>query len=65
VTKQVTLQFVLGYTAAEYAEALDVIASGRVDTRPLVTRTVPLDALPAAFEALAGLRDCQVVYVAG
>ncbi|MFN8506237.1 MAG: zinc-binding dehydrogenase [Dehalococcoidia bacterium] len=65
VTKQLTLQFVLGYTAAEYAEALDAIAGGRVDTRPLVTRTVGLDELPAAFAALAGPRDCKVVYVAG
>ncbi len=65
VTKQLMLQFVLGYTAPEFAEALAAIASGRVDPRPLVTRTVTLDELPAAFMALAAPSDCKVVYVAG
>ncbi|MGE5597454.1 MAG: zinc-binding dehydrogenase [Hyphomicrobiales bacterium] len=61
INKQLTLKFVLGYTPAEYAEALQAFADGSVDTSPLVTRTVSIDELPATFTALADPRDCKVV----
>ena len=61
ITKQLTLQFVLGYTPEEYAETLAALGDGRVDTSSLVTRTVSLDELPAAFEALADPADCKIV----
>ncbi len=61
INKQLTLQFVLGYTPVEYAEALGALADGSIDTSPLVTRTVGIDELPAAFEALASPHDCKVV----
>jgi threonine dehydrogenase-like Zn-dependent dehydrogenase len=61
INKQLTLQFVLGYTPAEYAEALAALGDGTIDTAPLVTRTVGIDDLPAAFEALADPHDCKVV----
>lgn len=61
ITKQLTLQFVLGYTPEEYAETLAALGEGRVDTAPLVTRIVSLDELPAAFEALADPADCKIV----
>lgn len=65
INKQLTLKFVLGYSPAEYAEALAALADGSVDTSPMVTRTVTLDELPAAFEALADPNDCKVVVVPG
>ncbi len=61
INKQLTMQFVLAYTPAEYAEALAAITDGKVDTAPLVTRTVTLDELPAAFRALSDPKDCKVV----
>ena len=61
ILKHLTLQFVLGYTPQEFAESLGAIGSGAVDPSPLVTRTVTLDELPAAFEALADPRECKVV----
>jgi threonine dehydrogenase-like Zn-dependent dehydrogenase len=63
INKQLTLQFVLGYTAPEYAEALAALADGSIQTGPMVTRTVSLDELPAAFEALAKPDDCKIVLV--
>ena len=33
----------------------------RLGPAPLVTRTVGLDELPAAFQALSDPRDCKVV----
>lgn len=61
INKHLTLQFVLGYTAEEYAEALRAFGEGSVDTSHLVTRRVTLDELPAAFQSLADPRDCKVV----
>lgn len=61
INKQLTLKFVLGYTPAEYAEALAGLADGSINTKPMVTRTVTLDELPSAFEALADPKDCKVV----
>lgn len=63
INKQLTLKFVLGYTPAEYAEALTALGEGTIDTSPMITRTVSLDELPAAFEALADPTDCKVVVV--
>lgn len=63
INKHLTLKFVLGYTPAEYAEALEALGDGSVDTSPLVTRLVSLAELPAAFDALADPRDCKVVLV--
>jgi threonine dehydrogenase-like Zn-dependent dehydrogenase len=65
INKQLTLQFVLGYTPAEFAETLQAFADGLVDTSPLVTRHVTLDELPAAFASLADPKDCKVVVVPG
>jgi threonine dehydrogenase-like Zn-dependent dehydrogenase len=65
INKQLTLKFVLGYTAVEYAEALQAFADGRIDTSQLVTRRVGLDELPATFAALADPRDCKVLVVPG
>lgn len=63
INKQLTLKFVLGYTPAEYAEALTALGDKTVDTSPMVTRTVSLDELPAAFESLADPHDCKIVLV--
>jgi threonine dehydrogenase-like Zn-dependent dehydrogenase len=63
INKQLTVQFVLGYTPEEYAETLTALGTEAVDTAALVTRRVSLDELPAAFEALADPADCKVVYV--
>jgi 2-desacetyl-2-hydroxyethyl bacteriochlorophyllide A dehydrogenase len=61
INKQLSLQFVLGYTPEEYAETLQALGSGAVDTSPLITRCIALDDLPAAFESLADPSDCKVV----
>jgi threonine dehydrogenase-like Zn-dependent dehydrogenase len=63
ISKQLNLQFVLGYTVEEYREALEAIGDGSINTAPLVTRTVSLDELPAAFQSLSDPTDCKVVVV--
>jgi threonine dehydrogenase-like Zn-dependent dehydrogenase len=63
INKQLTLKFVLGYTPMEYAEALAALGDRKIDTSPMITRTVGLDGLVDAFEALADPHDCKIVVV--
>ena len=53
ILKELTLQFVLGYTQEEFAATLEHIADGRIDVAPLVTGHVAIDGVAGAFEALA------------
>jgi threonine dehydrogenase-like Zn-dependent dehydrogenase len=52
INKEIDLRFVLGYTPDEFREALHLLADGKVDPSPLVTGTVGLDGVDAAFDAL-------------
>ncbi|HEY7269039.1 MAG TPA: zinc-binding dehydrogenase [Dehalococcoidia bacterium] len=61
INKHLTLQFVLGYSPQEFAEALEALGSGKIDGSRVVTRTVSLDELPAAFASLGDPKDCKVV----
>jgi threonine dehydrogenase-like Zn-dependent dehydrogenase len=51
--KEINVQFVLAYDAAEFAESLRAIAEGETDVGPLITGEVGLDGVGAAFDALA------------
>src|SRR5580698_8143929 len=50
--KELSIQFVLGYTRDEFAMVLDLLASGRIDPSPLITGVIGLNETPAMFEAL-------------
>jgi threonine dehydrogenase-like Zn-dependent dehydrogenase len=52
IRKELSLQFVLGYSREEFALVLDLLASGRIDATPLITGVIGLDALPVTFESL-------------
>jgi 2-desacetyl-2-hydroxyethyl bacteriochlorophyllide A dehydrogenase len=51
--REVALEFVMAYTPREFAESMHRIATGRVDVRPLVTRTVGPEGVADAFVELA------------
>jgi threonine dehydrogenase-like Zn-dependent dehydrogenase len=53
INKELSLQFVLGYTPIEFADTLGHIAEGRIDVAPLVTGRVGVEGVPGAFEELA------------
>lgn len=63
VTKDVTLAFASYYTGSEFAESARLVASGELDASALVTRTVSLDELPAAFAHLKTAKDQRKVLV--
>jgi 2-desacetyl-2-hydroxyethyl bacteriochlorophyllide A dehydrogenase len=53
ISKELSLQFVLGYDAEEFAATLRHIADGVIPTAPLITGTVGVDGVAAAFDELA------------
>ena len=52
IFKEVNIQYVLGYGRPDWRLVLDLLDSGRVDPRPMITDIITLDQLPQAFEAL-------------
>ena len=52
VNKELSLQFVLGYSLQEFAESLHRIADGRFDVAKLVSHTIGLDDVSSMFSAL-------------
>lgn len=52
INKEVDLRFVFGYTPMEFRDTLHMIADGKVDVSPLITGTVGLGGVAAAFDAL-------------
>ncbi len=52
INKELDLRFVIGYTPLEFRDTLHQLAEGEVDPRPLITGTVGLDGVEAAFAAL-------------
>jgi (R,R)-butanediol dehydrogenase / meso-butanediol dehydrogenase / diacetyl reductase len=62
IMKELELQFVLGYRAADFDYVIAMIASDRVDVSHMVTDIVNFDTLPAAFEALRHpTHQCKVM----
>lgn len=52
INKEIDLRFVLAYTPLEFRDALHAIAEGKLNCGPLITGTVGLGGVDAAFSAL-------------
>jgi threonine dehydrogenase-like Zn-dependent dehydrogenase len=52
INKEIDLRFVVGYTPLEFRDTLHMLAEGDIDPGPLITGTVGLDGVDAAFTAL-------------
>ena len=52
INKEIDLRFVFGYSPLEFRDTSQMLAEGKVDPRPLITGTVGLDGVDAAFAAL-------------
>ncbi len=53
ITKELNLQFVLGYTPDEFSGTLRSLAEGAIDVEPLITGRVGVLGVASAFEELA------------
>jgi threonine dehydrogenase-like Zn-dependent dehydrogenase len=62
ISKEINIQFVLGYDPMEFAGTLRSIAEGELDVAPLITGEVGLDGVAGAFEALGNPDDhCKIL----
>ncbi len=52
INKEIDLRFALGYTPLEFRDTLHMLAGGKVTAAPLITGTVGLPGVEAAFDAL-------------
>jgi len=52
IGKEVDIRFAFGYTPLEFRDTLHMLADGTLDASALVTGTVGLDGVAAAFDAL-------------
>jgi threonine dehydrogenase-like Zn-dependent dehydrogenase len=52
INKELSVQFVLGYTPDEFARTLRALAEGEIDVSPLLTGKVGVEGVAGAFEAL-------------
>ena len=53
INKEIDLRFVVAYTPLEFRDTLRMLAEGEVDPSPLITDSVGLEGVGAAFSALA------------
>ena len=62
ISKELNVQFCLGYDPMEFAGTLRSIAEGELDVAPLITGEVDLDGVPGAFDALAEPEEhCKIL----
>jgi threonine dehydrogenase-like Zn-dependent dehydrogenase len=52
IMKELNVQYVLGYTPAEFASSLHLLAEGKVEAAPLITGKVGIDGVAQAFTDL-------------
>ena len=52
INKEIDMRFVLGYTPLEFRDTLRMLGGGKIDPRPLITGTVGLAGVEAAFDEL-------------
>ena len=66
ISKELSIQFCLGYDPMEFAGTLRSIAEGELDVAPLITGEVDLDGVAGAFEALGNPdAHCKILVVPG
>lgn len=62
ISKELNIQFVLGYDPMEFAGTLRSIAEGELDVAPMITGEVGLDGVEGAFDALADPEEhCKIL----
>jgi threonine dehydrogenase-like Zn-dependent dehydrogenase len=62
ISKEINIQFVLGYDPMEFQGTLRSIAEGELDVAPLITGEVGLDGVADAFEALGNPDEhCKIL----
>lgn len=62
INKELEVRFALGYDPFEFADTLRLIAEGELEVAPLITGSVDIDGVPAAFDSLASPDEhCKIL----
>lgn len=62
VVKELSIQYVFGYSAKEFAHTLRAIEAGQIDVAPMITAEVGLGGVADAFDALANPDEhCKIL----
>jgi threonine dehydrogenase-like Zn-dependent dehydrogenase len=62
ISKELNVQFCLGYDPMEFGESLRAIAEGDIDVAPMITAEVGLDDVAGAFDALGNPDEhCKIL----
>ena len=62
ISKELNIQFALGYDPMEFNESLRAIAEGDIDVTPMITGEVTLDGVAQAFDDLGNPDDhCKIL----
>jgi 2-desacetyl-2-hydroxyethyl bacteriochlorophyllide A dehydrogenase len=62
IAKEISVQFVLAYSPEEFGDSLRAIADGDIDVTPMITGSVGLEDVGAAFDDLADPeRHCKIL----
>ena len=62
ISKELNVQFCLGYDPMEFAQSLRSIAEGEIDVTPMITGVVGLDDVPKAFADLSDPEEhCKIL----
>jgi 2-desacetyl-2-hydroxyethyl bacteriochlorophyllide A dehydrogenase len=62
IAKEISVQFVLAYSPEEFGDSLRAIAEGDIDVTPMITGSVGLEDVGAAFDDLADPeRHCKIL----
>lgn len=63
INKEISMQFVLGWSMEEFSESLNKIASGEIDASALITKQIRLDQVPDTFKELSSPNEDAKVLV--
>ena len=63
INKEISMQFVLGWSMEEFSESLNKIASGEIDASALITKQITLDQVSDTFKELSSPNEDAKVLV--
>jgi len=60
--KEISVRFTVFYNRSDFGHTIDMLRTGRIDPRPMITHEIGLGELPEAFEALrTPTTQCKVI----